>query len=397
MRARLLLILPLVLAIVSAGLAAAAPARAATLARVEAFGANPGALAMFAHRPPGAAAGAPVVVALHGCTQDAAGYAAGSGWTELADRWGFTVVLPQQSTANNGNRCFNWFQPGDVARGQGEVASLRSMVAHAVGTWGADPERVFVSGLSAGGAMASALLAAYPDVFSAGSIIAGIPVGCARDTAGAFSCMSSPPSRSPAQWAASVRAAAPPGTSDWPEVSIWHGTADTTVRPGNATASRDQWTAVHGLGQTPSATTSLPAATTRQDYGDGVRRVTTFSVQGMAHATPNDPGPGPQQCGAAAAYFADTLCSSYYDGLLWGLDGGGSGEPVPPPPPPPPTPTGCWTSSNYAHTQAGRATHRAGYAYAVGSDDDLGLWNAYVTSSLQQTGPSHYDKVSACA
>jgi poly(hydroxyalkanoate) depolymerase family esterase len=324
-RRRALLRLLLVPALVAAGLLAGGAGPAAAVdapVRVAGFGANPGGLQMYVHRPAGLGTGAPVVVALHGCTQDAVGYAAGSGWPELADRWGFTVVLPQQSPFNNLNRCFNWFQPGDVTRGWGEAASVRSMVAHAVSAYGADPGRVFVTGLSAGGAMSAALMAAYPDVFAAGSVIAGVPVGCADDVFAGLACMQAPPQRSPARWAAEVRAAAPAGTTDWPEVSIWHGTEDGTVAPANAVESRDQWTAVHGLTQTPTTTTALPADTTRQQYADGQgsARVTTYTVEGMGHAAPNDPGRDPDQCGQPAEYFADTLCSSWYDGVSWGLD-----------------------------------------------------------------------------
>ncbi|MGR7024336.1 extracellular catalytic domain type 1 short-chain-length polyhydroxyalkanoate depolymerase [Geodermatophilus sp. URMC 62] len=315
----------LVPALVAAGLlsAGATPAAAAgPPVRVADFGANPGALQMYVHRPAGLPAGAPVVVALHGCTQDAAGYALGSGWPELADRWGFTVVLPQQVTANNANRCFTWFQPGDVTRGQGEVASIRSMVAHAVTAYGADPGRVFVTGLSAGGAMSAALLAAYPDVFAAGAVIAGVPVGCADDLLTALACMTVSGQRTPGQWADAVRAAAPAGTTEWPEVSVWQGTDDRTVNPANALDLRDQWTAVHGLPQVPSSITALPAGTTRARYADagGTVRVTTYTVVGMGHATPNDPGTGPRQCGRPGRYFAGTVCSSWYDGVSWGLD-----------------------------------------------------------------------------
>ena len=403
---RLLGLVAAVLAVPAAGLLG--PARPAAAAgpptEVTSFGSNPGNLQMYAYVPAGLPAGAPLVLALHGCTQDAAGYAAGSGWTELADRLGLVVVLPQQRTANNSSRCFNWFEPGDTTRGQGEAASVSSMVARARSTWGTDPARTFVTGLSAGGAMTSSLLAAYPDLFAGGAVVAGVPAGCATSTASAFGCMSAPPDRTPAQQGAAVRAKAPSGTTRWPTVAIWHGTSDTTVSPANATESRDQWTDVHGLPSTPTATSSLPGGTSRADYADasGTVRVSTFTISGMGHATPNDPGSGATQCGTAGAYFADTICSSWYSAELWGLTG-----PTPPPTttPPPTSPTtppttdpslGCWTASSYAHTQAGRAYQSGGYAYALGSGDALGLWNTYATSSLEQTGPSWYERVSSC-
>lgn len=122
------------------------PARAASLTQVGSFGSNPGNLAMYAYRPDGLPAGRPLVVLLHGCTQNANGYFANSGWRKYADQWGFALVLPQTSSANNASSCFNWFQTGDTTRGQGEAASIRAMVAYAVANYGTDPSRVYVSG-----------------------------------------------------------------------------------------------------------------------------------------------------------------------------------------------------------------------------------------------------------
>src|SRR3989442_14630900 len=109
---------------ITAGLVAGAtPASAAGIGEVTNFGSNPGNLRMFRYVPDGLPSGRPVVVALHGCTQDATGYGNNSGWVQLAQRWNFSVLLPQQQSANNSNSCFNWFQLGDITRGQGEAES----------------------------------------------------------------------------------------------------------------------------------------------------------------------------------------------------------------------------------------------------------------------------------
>ncbi|MFD0851487.1 alpha/beta hydrolase family esterase, partial [Actinomadura adrarensis] len=168
--------------------------------QVPSFGSNPGNLAMYAYRPDGLPSGRPLVVLLHGCTQNASGYFANSGWRKYADQWGFTLVLPQTSSANNASSCFNWFQTGDTSRGQGEAASIRSMVGYAVTNYGTDPSRVHVSGLSAGGAMSAVMLAAYPDVFAAGSIGAGIAYRCATSLLQASGCQYGATSRTPQQW-----------------------------------------------------------------------------------------------------------------------------------------------------------------------------------------------------
>ena len=93
--------------------------QAQALSEVSGFGSNPGNLRMYTYIPAGLPANAPVVVALHGCTQSAASYDAETGWQMLADRWKFALVLPQQQSGNNSSACFNWFEAGDIARGQG--------------------------------------------------------------------------------------------------------------------------------------------------------------------------------------------------------------------------------------------------------------------------------------
>src|SRR5215217_7426775 len=130
-------------------------AQPARLREVTGFGSNPGSLRMFAYVPDDLARTPAVVVILHGCLQTAAGYDYGAGWSTLADRYGFALLLPEQQTTNNPQRCFNWFQREDSTRDQGEALSIRQMVEYMSQTYGVDPRRVFVTGLSAGGAMTS--------------------------------------------------------------------------------------------------------------------------------------------------------------------------------------------------------------------------------------------------
>ncbi|MEG8277270.1 extracellular catalytic domain type 1 short-chain-length polyhydroxyalkanoate depolymerase [Streptomyces sp. AHA2] len=312
------------------GLVTVSPAAsAASLTQVTGFGTNPGNLSMYAHVPDALPPGAPLVLALHGCTQSAGDYYTHSGWPEFADAYGFALVLPQTSSANNANSCFNWFEPGDTARGQGEALSIKQMVDKAVALYGSDPRRVYITGLSAGGGMTANMLAAYPDVFAGGAVASGLPARCATSVSAAYTCMYSPPDRTPAQWGDLVRSAAPSGTASWPRVAIWQGTADTTVRPANATELRDQWTNVWGIGQTPSRTENLGAGTTLSVYDDpsGRPAVQVYSVSGMAHGLAVDPGSGPEQCGSTGTYYLDTICSSYHTARFWGLgDDGGTGS-----------------------------------------------------------------------
>jgi poly(hydroxyalkanoate) depolymerase family esterase len=151
------------------------------LKKLENIGANPGNLLGWHYVPGTDHVSAPValVVVLHGCTQTAAGYDVGSGWSKLADEFGFAVLFPEQSRQNNPNLCFNWFSDSDIERDHGEVRSIREMIGAMISGHSIDPKRVFNTGLSAGGAMANAMLAAYPEVFAGGAVIAGLPYGVA--------------------------------------------------------------------------------------------------------------------------------------------------------------------------------------------------------------------------
>jgi len=149
-------------------------AHAAETVQVPSFAPNPGNLRMFKYVPDSLPAGARLVVALHGCTQSATKFDDESGWTELADHLGFALLLPEQQQANNERLCFNWYLADHNRRGQGEAASIVAMIDEMKTRHGIDPNRIFVTGLSAGGAMTAVMLAAYPDVFRAGAIIAAV-------------------------------------------------------------------------------------------------------------------------------------------------------------------------------------------------------------------------------
>lgn len=297
-----------------------APPSTAAITEIPNFGDNPGNLQMFQYVPEGLPEGRPVVVVLHGCTQNATDYGNDSGWVELADAWQFSLVLPQQRLINNFNYCFNWFERTDTTRGSGEVASVISMVDYAIDAVGADSSRVYVTGLSAGGGMTSALLATYPERFAGGGIVAGIPSRCAAALYEAFMCMNPGKNLSPSAWGDLVRSASSHDGA-WPTVSIWHGNADYTVAVANQRELIEQWTNVHGTDATPDRTDTV-AGYPREFYEDanGNTVVESVTVTGMGHGQPVDPGTGEGQCGRTAAHVLDVdVCAAWHLGQTWNL------------------------------------------------------------------------------
>jgi len=293
---------------------------ASPLTEVKRFGSNPGALRMFAYAPAHPARSPALVVVLHGCIQYAAGYNAGAGWSTLADRYGFYLLFPEQRPRNNPKRCFNWFRPGDTDRGRGEALSIRQMVDRMIVDHGIDRARIFVTGLSAGGAMTSVMLATYPDVFAAGAIIAGLPYRAATNVPEAFESMFQGSVRPAREWGDLVRQASP-HRGPWPRVSVWHGDADATVRPENAGEIIKQWTDVHGLDPAPTRT-EIVDGYPRQVWRNGAGEIAieSYTIAGMAHGTPLATGDDHAHVGAAGVFLLDVgISSSYHIAKFWGL------------------------------------------------------------------------------
>ena len=289
------------------------------LCPLQAFGTNPGALLAYVHVPTSLPKNAPLVVVLHGCTQSAAAYDRTSGWSELADEQGFVLLYPEQDRANNANGCFNWFEVGDTRRDSGEALSIRQMIAAVQERHAIDPGRIFVTGLSAGGAMAATMLATYPEVFAGGAIIAGLPHGVANGMIQAFDRMRAHGLPSDFKLQAALSDASS-HKGPWPTVSVWHGSADSTVGVGNAEAVLAQWRGVHGLSKQPSAVEQIDGATHRSWRGANGRVLLEATiVPGMGHGTPIKTK-GDDAYGVAAPYMLDVSISSTAQiARAWGI------------------------------------------------------------------------------
>jgi feruloyl esterase len=290
------------------------------------FGPNPGNLRMLSYVPAGIGRAAPLVVVLHGCKQAAGSYDRGSGWSQLANRFGFALLMPEQRRANNGNGCFNWFQTEDVTRGEGEVASIAAMIRFMLREHRLDARRVFINGLSAGGGMTAAMLATYPELFAGGAIIAGLPYGSATTVHDAFGVMGQGRVRQPTELGDRVRAASQhPGP--WPKVSIWQGDADHVVNPANAMELVKQWTDVHGVSIDSAEEQAIGTVSHKIWRGtDGRPAVELYTIPGFGHATPIDPVAALEvaRCGLPTAnrYILPAgISSPYLMAESWGLTG----------------------------------------------------------------------------
>lgn len=311
-----------------------APARTASrimlpagrVSEIPSFGTNPGGLRMLAYvpsRPP--PPGQPLVIVLHGCRQDAEAFAKDAGWLALADRLRIPLVLPEQAVANNRHRCFNWYRPGDVGRGGGEALSIRQMVRAGTRQFASDRRRVFIVGLSAGGAMSVAMLAAYPTVFAGGAAIAGLAAGVASTGPTALLRMvRADPYRSRAGLIAAVLAHAPAKVKkSWPRLSIWHGDRDRSVNPANAEVLAAQWTGLHGLDPAPTTDAAIAPGVRRRAWGRAARpAVELWTIAGMGHGFPVDAAtvgggrPGPWVLDAR-------LAGARHIAAFWGIDQAG--------------------------------------------------------------------------
>ncbi|HEY9066389.1 MAG TPA: PHB depolymerase family esterase [Burkholderiaceae bacterium] len=162
----------------------------------------------------------PMVVMLHGCTQDPDDFAAGTRMNEAGRGGDFFVLYPAQAHSANPSRCWNWFKHNHQRRGRGEPALLAELTREVMKRYGIDPRRVYVAGLSAGGAMAAILGETYPDLYAAIGVHSGLPVGSASNAHMAFEAMKHGPAR-------------PAATAATRPMIVFHGDRDTTVHPVN--------------------------------------------------------------------------------------------------------------------------------------------------------------------
>ena len=220
---------------------------------------------------------APLLVMLHGCTQDPADFAVGTRINELADSAGVIVAYPEQPASANPQKCWNWYLPEHQSGGTGEPAQIAALTRDVISRLPVDPSRVYVAGISAGGAMALILAATQPELYAAAAVHSAVPVGSANSVAEALAVMRGQSPRP-----------LPPVQKAVPLLAI-HGSADAVVAPANLQRIGAQWATAAGLDPATAQETREEAggrpisrAILRNSQGRVVQE--RWTVEGLGHA-----------------------------------------------------------------------------------------------------------------
>lgn len=225
---------------------------------------------------------APLLVALHGCTQNAVDFAEGTRFDAIADRYGAIVVYPEQTDRANARRCWNWYLPENQSRDRGEPAAILAVVEEIVERLNVDRSRIFVTGLSAGAAMAAILAEQSPDVFAGVGLMAGIALHASHDVRTAYNAMRGEPD---ADALRSLLRANDAAAFERLRVIIWTGARDRTVAPANAQLLAKQFLQLLHLPADPAEPTVVDDGLLAQ-WRDarGTVRVVLRTIEDLGHA-----------------------------------------------------------------------------------------------------------------
>jgi poly(hydroxyalkanoate) depolymerase family esterase len=268
-----------------------------------------------------------MIVMLHGCTQSADDFAAGTQMNRLADEHGFLVVYPEQAAQANASKCWNWFKPQDQLRGAGEPSLIAGMVCEVAQRQGANPRRIFVAGLSAGAAMAVVLGETYPELFAGVGAHSGLPYGSAHDMPSALAAMKGGPSGMPGLKKVPAAAGTPRRKSvQAVPVIVFHGDRDHTVQQTNSAHIVQQARDAHGAQagdadlrvSTQSGVASGGRRFSRTVHTDteGQARIESWTLHGAGHAWSGGnasgsytDGTGPDASAEMVRFFMSLPCA----------------------------------------------------------------------------------------
>lgn len=288
-----------------------------SLSALQFEGENPGNLDAFIYVPDSVRDNIPLVVALHGCSQKAASLAEVTGWNVIAKKYGFAVLYPQQRLINNPSGCFNWFNRWHAHKDRGEAASIKNLIDFTIRNYPVDTTRIFVYGVSAGAAMGVCLMVNYPEKFSAGAALAGIPFGAAKDLVQGMAVLAKPVYKTGGEWAQLVRSQNPDYMGPYPKLIAVHGTSDPIVDIQNSKQLLLQWSAINN--RTAIANKSTPNFAnhpdiTRSSYvtEQGTEYALYYEIKNLGHAISVFPGDGELSGGKTGPFSVDKKFFSTY-------------------------------------------------------------------------------------
>lgn len=292
------------------------------LQKLEDFGVNEGNLNAFYYEPVGATSNMPLLVVLHGCSQNALGIAELSDWNKLADEYGFYILYPEQKTINNASKCFNWFQAQDFEKNKGENASILEMMAKMETQFNIITQQTFITGISAGGAMSMVMISVYPNKFKGAAIMSGVPFKAANNVFTSISALRGDVNKTPQEWGDLVRIENQNYSGSYPRLSVFHGKQDNVVNFLNSTEIVEQWSHVLGLDLQDRIEYNLITDVRQLDYFDTNNQVliTKYEIDSMSHALAVNPGNGVEEGGKEGQYGKDKdFFSSYWAAKFFGL------------------------------------------------------------------------------
>lgn len=290
------------------------------------FGYNPGKLKMFTYGKKDSIQ-KPLVVVLHGCGQSAQDVADLTGWNKLADIHDFLLLYPQQRVKNNSGACFNWFKKKDIEKGSGECESIYRMLLYMKKSYSIDNRHVYITGLSAGGAMTTVMLATHPEEFKAGAIFAGGAYKVGGNALTSMASMMGINAQNRQVLTYHVIAQNTSYKGKYPTVIIYQGLSDRVVHPHNAELLVRQWTGVNNSSPYPAVSDS-----TFQNHPEIIRHiylnsqqdtiVISYLIKGMGHQVPVNPGKKPNEGGKAGIFgWNRNFHSTYQTAVDFGLIG----------------------------------------------------------------------------
>jgi poly(hydroxyalkanoate) depolymerase family esterase len=296
------------------------------LIQIRPFGTNPGNLKLMFYDPGNITEKAPLVVVLHGCTQMAKSCAEQSGWNKLAKLHQFYVLYPEQIIINNPENCFNWYRASDQSRDKGEPASIMQMITHLKNNKNIDSTKIYVIGLSAGGAMSSIMMAVFPEVFDKGGVMAGGPYKSAESVMKAGTSMVGMVSKSPGDWGDLVRKENPNYKGKYPKLIVFHGGIDPVVSTNNSNQLIKQWTNIHNADYEEDEhyerfrnDEDIECTIYKNNQKEEIVRY--YRIRGIGHALPIDTGSCSTQGGKTGLFainkgFHSTFWAAQFFGLI---------------------------------------------------------------------------------